>query len=87
MLLVELHVGAALRRSLGGFAAEVSAASRRGWGGGAADALIDAPDGALVDRHRRIGGGFAANGGVAGNGALGVLVESTSAVIHGCLTL
>ena len=35
-----VEVGAALRRSLGGFAAEVSAASRRGLGGRAADALI-----------------------------------------------
>ena len=65
-------VGAALRRSLGGFAAEVSAASRRGWGGGAADALIDAPDGTLVDRYCGVGGGFAAKGGVARDGALRV---------------
>ena len=73
-------VSAALRRSLGGFAAEVSAASRRGWGGGAADALIDAPDGTLVDCDGRVGGGFAANGGVAGDGALGGLVQRVGGV-------
>ena len=73
-------VGAALRRSLGGFAAEVSAASRRGWGGGAADALIDAPDGTLVDGDGGVGGGFAAKDGVAGDGALGVLVQGVGGV-------
>ena len=73
-------VGAALRRSLGGSAAEVSAASRRGWGGGAADALIDAPDGTLIYRDGGVGGGFTAQGSIAGDGALRVLVEGVGGV-------
>ena len=61
-------------------AVEVRAALRRSLAGFAADALIDAPDRALVDCDGGVGCGFATYRSVAGDGALGVLVEGVGGV-------